>query len=322
MLKMSLFVRSSCYAPAVKRPSIAIVGAGRLGTALASRLASAGYSISEIIYRDNRRSLAAARQLAGKLGTRAWTISTAPLPVDLVWFCVPDAEVSKAATRLSNYDWEGKIAFHPSGVLTSDALEVLREKGAAVASVHPLMTFVSGALPDLQGVTFALEGDARAIAVARKIIGDLGGNALRLRKPDKVAYHAFATLICPLLVALLATAEETAALAGISRTEARRRMLPIIRQTLANYTKLGPAGSFSGPIVRGDVATIRQHLKALAKAPAVTNAYVALAKAALAYLPSQSKREIRDLLRTVSPERILRNVQHTNPASKRSTLRS
>ena len=167
-----------------------------------------------------------------------------------------------------------------------------------------------------------MEGDAQAIPVARKIVGHLGGDAVRLRKQDKVVYHAFATMICPLLVALLATAEETAALAGIARTQARRRIVPIIRQTLANYTKLGPAGSFSGPIVRGDVATIRQHLKALAKAPTVTNAYVALAKAALAYLPSQSKREIRDLLRTVSPERILRNVKHTNPASKRSTPRS
>ena len=319
---MSLFVRSSCYAPAVKRPSIAIVGAGRLGTALASRLASAGYSISEIIYRDNRRSLASMRGLARQLGTRASTINAALLRADLVWVCVPDAEVSRAADQLSRKAWEEKIAFHSSGVLTSDALEVLREKGAAVASVHPLMTFVSGAMPDLQGVTFAVEGDAQAIPVARKIVGHLGGDAVRLRKQDKVVYHAFATMICPLLVALLATAEETAALAGIARTQARRRIVPIIRQTLANYTKLGPAGSFSGPIVRGDVATIRQHLKALAKAPAVTNAYVALAKAALAYLPSQSKREIRDLLRTVSPERILRNVKHTNPASKRSTPRS
>lgn len=293
---MSLFVRSSCYAPAVKRPSIAIVGAGRLGTALATRLASAGYPISEIIYRDNRRSLASIRGLARKLGARASTINAALLRADLVWFCVPDAEVSKAAAQLSS-TWEEKVAFHSSGVLTSDALEVLREKGAAVASVHPLMTFVNGTMPDLQGVTFAVEGDARAIPVARKIIGDLRGNAVRLRKQDKIAYHAFATMICPLLVALLATAEETAALAGLSRTEARRRMMPIIRQTLANYAMLGPAGSFSGPIVRGDVTTIRQHLKALAKAPAFRNVYVALAKAALEYLPSRKPEATAKILR-------------------------
>src|SRR5438876_5789005 len=115
--------------PAMRRPLIAIVGAGRLGSALATRLESAGYSIREVISRDNRRSLAVAQQLARKLGTRAWTTGAAPLQADLVWFCVPDSEVSKASIELSSKDWEGRVAFHSSGVLPSDALEVLREKG-------------------------------------------------------------------------------------------------------------------------------------------------------------------------------------------------
>ena len=129
------------------------------------------------------------------------------------------------------------------------------------------MTFVKGSVPELTGVPFAIEGDAAAVRVARTVVRNLGGKPVAIRKQDKVAYHAFATMICPLLVSLLAASEKAAALAGMSAAESRRRMLPIIRQTLRNYEKLGPARAFSGPIVRGDVETIRAHLKALAKSP-------------------------------------------------------
>jgi predicted short-subunit dehydrogenase-like oxidoreductase (DUF2520 family) len=279
--------------PAMKRPSIAIVGAGRLGTALAMRLAEAGYSIPEVIARGNPQSLRTARTVARKVGARVVTLRTTQLTADLIWFCVPDAEISNAATELSRHDWRGKIAFHSSGVLTSEIFRVLYKEGAQAASVHPLMTFVAGSLPELIDVPFALEGDAPAVAMAKTIMRKLGGNPFAIRKQDKPAYHAFATMICPLLVSLLASSEAVAELAGIPNRETRRRMMPIIRQTLANYAQLGPADAFSGPIVRGDAATIRLHLRSLAKAPAARDAYLALARAALEYLPSQKKRELR-----------------------------
>ena len=141
-------------------------------------------------------------------------------------------------------------------------------------------------------------GDSSAVRVARAIVQDLGGRAVRIRKQDKVPYHAFATMICPLLVSLLAASEKAAALAGISAAEARRRMLPIIQQTLINYKKLGPAGAFSGPIVRGDVETIRAHLKALAKVPSVNKAYIALVESSLDFLPNRNRDEITGVLRS------------------------
>jgi len=282
--------------PAMKRPSLAIVGAGRLGTALAMRLAEAGYSIPEVIARGNPQSFRTARTLARKVGARVVTIRTTQLTADLIWFCVPDAEISNAAAGLSRHDWRGKIAFHSSGVLTSEIFRVLYKRGAHAASVHPLMTFVAGSLPELIHVPFALEGDAPAVAIAKTIIRKLGGNPFAIRKQDKPAYHAFATMICPLLVSLLASSEAVAELAGIPRRQARRRMMPIIRQTLANYAQLGPADAFSGPIVRGDVATVRVHLQSIAKTLAAKDAYLVLARAALEYLPSPRKRELRKLL--------------------------
>ena len=259
----------------MKRPSIAIIGAGRLGTALAKRLSQAGYLVKTLTRKSRR---------------------VAQLDAQVMWFCVPDAEIARVADAFSQLQWNGKSAFHSSGVLSGDALKSLRKAGARVASVHPLMTFVKGSVPELSGVPFAMEGDPSAVRVARSIVRDLGGQAATIKKQDKVAYHAFATMICPLLVSLLAASERTAALAGISAVDARRRMLPIIRQTLRNYEKLGPAAAFSGPIVRGDVETIRAHLNVLAKIPAAENAYAALARAALDLLPNRNRRQIAQLL--------------------------
>jgi predicted short-subunit dehydrogenase-like oxidoreductase (DUF2520 family) len=261
----------------MKRPSIAIVGTGRLGTALAQRLSEAKY-VTQIVPHSKRLKMFRA---------------------EVVWLCVPDGEIGRAANIFSQIEWKGKYAFHSSGVLSSDGLSSLCDMGASVASVHPLMTFVKGSVPELTGVPFAIEGDAPAVRAARLIVRNLGGHPVAIRKQDKVAYHAFATLICPLLISLLAASEKAAALGGMSTAESRRRMLPILHQTLRNYKKLGAAGAFSGPIVRGDVETIRAHMKVLAKVPPAKNAYAALARAALELLPNHNRRKISRLLQDV-----------------------
>jgi predicted short-subunit dehydrogenase-like oxidoreductase (DUF2520 family) len=160
------------------------------------------------------------------------------------------------------------------------------------------MTFVQSSVPDLSGVLFAAEGDAAALRVVRGMVRDLGGEMMVLRKQDKAAYHAFATTICPLLLALLASAEKVAGVAGITPNLARQHILPIVRQTLRNYSELGPAKSFTGPIIRGDSQSIGLHLDALAQIPAARSAYVALTKAAIEYLPSRNKHEIETELLT------------------------
>ena len=119
------------------------------------------------------------------------------LDADVVWFCVPDREIARAAGRLAGIvDWKGKIALHSSGALGSDELRGLRRRGAAVASVHPLMTFVSRSVPSLKGVPFALEGDAAALRVAGRIVRDLGGEAFSISKNKKLAYHAWGAFTC------------------------------------------------------------------------------------------------------------------------------
>jgi len=220
-----------CYAAVMAlKPRVVIVGPGRLGSALAVQLKRAGYRINEIVSRNSRTSARKAHALSRKVQA-SWSGATPCLEADLIWFCVPDRQIAKAARRLAHAtNWKGKIAFHSSGALTSDELHILRRSGAIVASVHPFMTFVHASIPPLQDVPFALEGDPAALRLAGKIVRDLGGQPFSISKTKKSVYHAWGGFTSPLLIALLVTAEKVARAAGLSRPDARKKMLPIVRQ--------------------------------------------------------------------------------------------
>jgi predicted short-subunit dehydrogenase-like oxidoreductase (DUF2520 family) len=282
------------------KPRIAIVGPGRLGGALALELSRAGYRICELVSptRSRKRSRKENQQLARRLQARASHHDNAVLDAGLIWFCVPDREIAAAARALASaVEWRGKTAFHSSGALPSGELDALRQRGAAVASVHPMMTFVRGAVPSLKGVPFALEGDARALRVAQRIVHDLGGEPFKIRAGDKAAYHAWGAFASPLLVALLVSAEQVARATGLTAADARRKMLPILRQTIENYGRLGPAGAFSGPLVRGDAEIVRKHLQVLLRNPEAQGVYLALSRTAIRHLPVQQRRKIEQVLR-------------------------
>ena len=283
-----------------RRGTISIVGAGKLGSALALSLHESGFKIHEIISRGTPASRRVARSLARKVDARATTVDDPKTTAGIVWICVPDREIAPCARDLaaSVRDWKGRVVLHASGALTSDELQVLRRRGAKVASAHPLMTFVHGAQPTLEGVGFAVEGDRAAVKVVREIVSHVGGEFFSIAKKHKVAYHTWATFASPLVTALLAMAEEVAASAGVARAEARRRMMPILRETLSNYALRGPAAGFSGAIIRGDAQTIGKHLQALKKIPGAGEVYRALARAALSNLPAGNRKVLNRTLRS------------------------
>src|SRR5207237_9074698 len=131
---------------------------------------------------------------------RTPTVKTAHLNSVLIWFCGPDREIALAARALiRSAEWKGKVAFHSSGALASDELNLLRRCGAVVASVHPMMTFVRGSVPSLKGVPFGIEGDAAPISIARRIVRDLGGGRFGLAEHANAAYPALGGFASPLL---------------------------------------------------------------------------------------------------------------------------
>jgi predicted short-subunit dehydrogenase-like oxidoreductase (DUF2520 family) len=281
-----------------KRPSITIIGAGRLGVPLAETLERAGYPLREIVYRNAKGVVKRRRSLPHGLRGKATSWETARLDADIIWLTVPDGQIEPAASQMaSRTEAKGRIVFHSSGALASDALAALREKGASIASVHPLMTFVRGSRPELQGVPFALEGDWKAVHAARKIVKALHGEPFQLRKQAKALYHAWATFLSPLLLSFVTSAEQVARAGGIPAHSARKKMLPIVTQTLSNYANRGPDQSFSGPLVRGDSAIVAAHLRALERIPEAREVYVALAKSALRHLPVGNRKQLELLLK-------------------------
>ena len=280
------------YAPAEMEHALdlCIVGPGRLGTALATQLQRVYDCVDTIVARHS--SIAKAIALAEKVDAVAKEFDAADFEQTVTWLCVPDAAIGTCAKSMAQRrEWRGKIVFHSSGALNSDELKPLREKGASVASVHPMMTFAPDAKTPLTGVVFALEGDAKAVEAARRLVSALQGSEFVIAKENKVLYHAFGSFLAPLLLTTLLTGEKVGEKAGVPPKMLRAAMQRIVSQTIDNYFKLGAEASFTGPFVRGDVEVVKKHLKALD--PTQREAYVALVRAALQYLPVAKAEEIR-----------------------------
>ena len=159
-----------------------------------------------------------------------------------------------------------------------------------------MMTFVRRSAPPLAGAGFAAEGSSAALARTRALVRDLGGRWVRVSRAAKPLYHAWGAFASPLLIMELALAESVARTAGISRPQVRRIMEPIVRRTIDNYFAHGAAAAFSGPLVRGDVATVRKHLAELKRVPEAREAYRALARGALRRLPVAQRQALAMLL--------------------------
>lgn len=277
------------------KPTITFVGAGALAAGLGRALKAHGYAIDEVAVRNRN---ADAKRLASELGARLVRIDDATFSAGIVWLAVPDDAISSCAAELSSKrEWRGQIALHSSGALSSGVLSPLRERGAAVGSLHPMMTFVRASSIDadtLRGVCFAVEGEPRAVKAATAIARELGGEAFKLSPEHKAAYHAFGAFLSPLLVAELTTAEEVAQAAGISRSQAQRIMRPIVQRTVANYLENGGQKAFSGPLVRGDVETIRRHVESLNGQS--LDVYLALARLAVSKLKVRNREQLARVL--------------------------
>lgn len=279
-----------------KSLGITIVGAGTLATALATALRRSRYRISEIVTRDSPNSVRHARSLARRVGAQAETLKEARFTASVTWICVPDDAIGDVALQIaSDRDWKGKIVLHSSGALNAEVLGPLRRRGAQVGSAHPLMTFVAASEPDLHGVPFALEGNAKALALATTLVGSIGGKSFRIAPELKPAYHAFGFFSSPAIVALVVAAQEVGKLAGLSEHKARELMEPIVRQTIENCFQTNPQSAFSGPIKRGDVATIRKHLQVLRKNRELLDLYRSLGRIALEQLPNTNVAKLSKL---------------------------
>jgi len=291
-------------------PTLAIIGPGRVGRALGRRLRQRGWRIGAVVSRTAQHARAATRVIgAGRPQAR---LDASLLSADVVLITTPDRAIAAVAKELARLDgktlggslWRGKVVLHTNGALDRSVLKPLERLGAATGSLHPLQTFSGRAVPPLDGCVCALEGTPAALRAARRICRDLACAPVVLAPKSKPAYHAAGALAAGHILAVIESATRILVALGFSRREAVRALLPLTRQTLTNFERLGPRPAWTGPLARGDFATVAKHAAALRRFPReYRQAYAALSRLALRVLGQGSSaahhRRLRQSLRSI-----------------------
>src|SRR5215208_2620846 len=216
---------------------VGIVGAGRIGSALTAALRDAGVAVEGPHGRGGR-----------------------PAGCDAILLCVPDAEIAAAAEVVTA---AAPLVGHTSG---ATPLSALAHAGVPAFGLHPLQSFAHPGV-GFEGAGAAVAGSTpEALAFATRLAERLGMTPFEIYDERRAAYHAAASVASNFLVTLEAAAEAIAAGAGLGREDARELLMPLVRQTVENVAELGPEAALTGPIARGDEATVAAQRSAVEEA--------------------------------------------------------
>ncbi len=265
---------------------IGIIGAGRAGSVLGRSLHDAGYSVVAVA----SRSASSARLLAESIpGADEKPNPQAVANVaDLVLLSVPDDAIVDVCKSVR---WrEDQTAIHCSGAGSLDLLSHASQCGAEAGTFHPLQTFaeVQPGIANLPGSTFAIEASSdRLRGTLAQMARDLGGRPLVLAPGDKILYHASAVMLSNYFVALADAASSLWSQFGSDQAESLPALLPLARGTVANLASAGLPGALTGPIARGDIGTVLDHLAVLQATPEILDLYVVLGLRAVSIASAQ-----------------------------------
>ncbi|MEA2635912.1 MAG: hypothetical protein QOH92_2679 [Chloroflexota bacterium] len=263
----------------MQKPTIAIIGPGRAGSALGRALHAAGYTIAAIGGRNPDN----VRNLAEELGARACQSPATTIDIaDLTIVAVPDDIILPLATDMveSLCSAAGHAAVHLSGAQDRSALRPLAQQGSVRTGVfHPLQTFRRGpeAVGNVAGTYFGIDADQPLRGQLTQLAHDLHGHPFDLTGVDLSLYHAAAVFAANYPITLLSEAIALAAEAGLDAETARLGMTNLLAGAVNNLRDLAPADAITGPAVRGDEGTIKRHLEALKGDPDLQRLYQLLA---------------------------------------------
>jgi predicted short-subunit dehydrogenase-like oxidoreductase (DUF2520 family) len=240
---------------------VGFIGAGKVGTALAVLLNRKGY---EFVGVSDIHPTKKTNGLVSNLHILNSNQSVADA-ADLVFITTPDDAIEKVALQVK---WtKGKSVVHCSGADSTDILDKARRDGAYVGGFHPLQTFagLQQAIDNIPGSTFAIEAEEPLLTTLKKMAEKLGGSWIQLKAEDKAAYHAAAVFACNYLITLVKMATDLWQTFSIPSNQAAKALMPLMRGTLHNIETIGLPQCLTGPIARGDVGTIRKHIKEIGK---------------------------------------------------------
>lgn len=268
-------------------PRIAIVGTGPVARALGLAFRAGGGTVAVVVSRDAGR----ASDLASACAAAGSTDIVSAVAADVILVCVPDRAIPDVGARLAaNVGSPGPVILHTSGALPGSALSATSAPGRLRAgSLHPLQSFPAGQAgadsdrrlaASVPGTHWFHEGEGAA--ESRALVDTWRGHFHALAPGGKVLYHAGAAMVSNHAVALFADATRLLAVAGVAPDASRAALATLLEGTLANLRAVGVPDALTGPVARGDVATVRGHVEALrAAAPELLDAYRVMARRAI-----------------------------------------
>jgi predicted short-subunit dehydrogenase-like oxidoreductase (DUF2520 family) len=232
--------------------NIVIIGRGKVGQSLTQLFSSLDYKVDNI----GRSTL---KQIA------------AVANADITLICVNDGSIQSVCQSLTKRFKTGSVVAHCSGALDSSILSSAQQQGCAIASCHPLNTFPTLSL-SLQrfattehGSYLYAEGDQAALNILLPLFERAGFINTQIDREAKPLYHAACVFACNYLSSLMDMSLETATKAGLEKEPFWLSIQPLVQSTLENIGENGTAGALSGPIARGDSATVESHMRSLAE---------------------------------------------------------
>lgn len=234
------------------KPTISIIGNGRVGKALALSFENSGYSIAHRYGKgDDITDL-----------------------TEIVFITTPDSEISKVvSTLISTIDhFDQTLIVHCSGTIPSSALIELKKIGADIACFHPLQAITSKT-DSFDGIYFDIEGDEKSISILEKMADDLGAKSIKIDPKGKELLHLSAVIASNYLVTLTDIALQVSGSTNIPQRTLIDALLPLMNSSLQNLKELNPPDALTGPIARGDVQTVQKHITLLEKEEELLNVY-------------------------------------------------
>ncbi|QZY54870.1 Rossmann-like and DUF2520 domain-containing protein [Crassaminicella profunda] len=243
---------------------IGFIGAGKVGTSFGIYLKNQGFEI----YGYFSKTFSSAEKSAKLTGSKAVLDETDLVKsTDILFITTSDDAITKVCDDLveRNVLSEGKILVHMSGASSSNILKRAKKSGCFIYSMHPLQAFadIEKAVDDLKGTYFSIEGDKEKLHVLEDMLKKLGNPYFKLTAEQKSIYHVTACVVSNYLVTLMDYGLYLFDTIGIDKREGYKALLPLIEGTIKNINGLGTKDALTGPIVRGDVGTVKKHIEEL-----------------------------------------------------------